>query len=245
LERSLPYLEVLDPEGKSQQLVVLTNTRTTIGRFEPPVNDIALLPDPQRYVTREVHCYIERSGTQGTKWYVVSNGKNPTFIDQGSGIGPVRGKALLEDGDTIAIQAGLTDAGERFYWKLKFHDPEETVLGYETSRLEYDDNNGRLFKMLGKDRKRIKLSPREDKLISYMFARNQENHQIPTLITLSDLMQAVWEEEAPSHTPTELHKLIKMLRQNLEDNPEHPLFLLNERGRGYILDPSPIPEEEM
>ena len=240
MDPTQPFLEISGPDG--QHLVVqLTKARTTIGRYPPPFNDVALQPDPQRYVTREMHCFLEH---QGPNWYVVSHGKNATLIDQGEDLCLVRGKLLLADHDRIYIRGGRSETGEPQFWKLLFRDPEGTQSTHSAPYLEYEERSGTLFKVAGGVRNQISLRLLEDKLIRYMFACNRENDDTPTLIPAEDLMQAVWEEDARHYDLQALHKLIASLREKVEPDPQAPKFLINQRKRGYLLNTHLLPSVE-
>src|SRR5690242_12942548 len=72
-----PFLELLGPNGERRS-VDLGPERLTVGRLHD-LNDIALEPDLQLLVTRQVHCVIERGEDGG--WYVADNGSvNGTFV---------------------------------------------------------------------------------------------------------------------------------------------------------------------
>jgi hypothetical protein len=170
--------------------------------------------------------------------------KTPPWLRRGTGTErrEVQGQALLTDGDSFYIQGGLSASSDPLDWQFLFHDPEGTQATHSTpypAHLEYD--GGRLFKVEGETRHHIALRSQEDKLIRYMLRRNQQNHDVPVLIPVSSLMRSVWDEdqERAEHEPQELHRLIFTLRHKLEANPQAPLFLVNERGLGYLLDTRP------
>ncbi len=227
--------------GSLPMIVPLTKARTTIGRSSPPANDIALQPDPHRYVTREIHCFLDYQKSRG--WYIVANGMNPTFLlRQGASLRSIQGRALLADGDKICIQGGLSETGDPLFWELLFRDPEgtqPTPADLSSAHLEYEEDQGRLFKVKGEARERINLRPQEDKLIRLMLTRNKSNNGIPVLIPISDLKVAVWDEDATTHGSDELHKLMFSLRQKL-DATSKVSFLVNEPKRGYLLDTHPL-----
>ena len=75
---------VSDPTGAELGTIPLTGERVTVGRL-PEVNDIALQPDPERLVTREAHCTLER---EGAHWFLVDGGSlNGTYPSAGQWAG--------------------------------------------------------------------------------------------------------------------------------------------------------------
>ncbi|HEY1353647.1 MAG TPA: winged helix-turn-helix domain-containing protein [Ktedonobacteraceae bacterium] len=243
-DRPSPFLEITSPDGR-RVVAPLTRVRTTIGRFPPPENDIALQPDPYRLVSRERQCMVEH---HGSNWYVVCDGhnRNPTFLSRGAGLCVVQDQLPLADGNQIYIQGGLSETGAPLFWKCLFRDPDGTQPGRAAPYLEYQESSSMLFKVTGEVREHIRLSPREDKLMRYMFKRNQEHHPAPALICVEDLKQAVWGEQGHLYDGQPLHKLVASIRDKIEVDPDLPQFLRNEHGRGYLLSPHllpPLPED--
>jgi DNA-binding winged helix-turn-helix (wHTH) protein len=206
----------------------------TVGRLRE-FNDVALEPDPQQLVTRQVHCLIER---EGGAWWVVDNGSvNGTFVQRGGVVEMVKGRAPLGDGDVIRVLAKLTDAGEPVYWELAFLDPLKTQPAGVTRRgacLEYDWVQARLLLVDGAKRVPIVLRPQEHKLIRYMAQRNAANGKVPVLCTHQELITAVWGERT-HHGSDDLNHLVWGIRQKVPDSVEAPGFLEAERGMGYRL----------
>ncbi|HEU5379059.1 MAG TPA: winged helix-turn-helix domain-containing protein [Ktedonobacteraceae bacterium] len=233
-----PWLDVNGPDGE-QMVIPLTKARLTIGRLPPPDNDIAL-PDPHRLIKREEQCFLER---QGSYWYIGSDGssRNPTLLSRGGSLCVVQGRVLLTDGSQIYIQGKRTENGDPLFWKCRFRDPEGTQPGRVAPYLAYEWRSHKLFRVVGGVSDMIHLSPREDRLFQYLWARNEEHHA-PFLVSVPDLMRAVWGEEAPTHNLQELHKLVSSLHEKIEINPDKPRFLLNDPGKGYMLDAFPLPE---
>ena len=234
----LPFLEVSGPDGQ-KFTVEVCRERITIGRFRD-LNDVALDPDPQQLVTRNVHCTVERDGGG---WWVVDNGSvNRTFLKRGSSLEVVEGRRPLTEGDVIRVLGRLTEAGEPVYWELTFRDPERTrpVVGLpRPACLEYDWLQAKLFHIEGPKREEIRgLRPQEHKLIRYMDQRNRSNDNAPVMCTYEELITAVWGEES-WHTQDELNHLVWELRQKIESDPKEPRFLQTERGLGYRLETCP------
>lgn len=120
-----PYFEVVSPEGQHfQVLLPLLKTRFTIGRYEA-VNDVALRPDPQQLVSRQVHCLVEHR-TQG--WWLTDNDSvNGTFLMRLASLQKIR-SILLQEGDIIYILGKLLEEqkSEPQYRQLTFFDPQGT-----------------------------------------------------------------------------------------------------------------------
>lgn len=234
-----PYLEIFPPAGGEPQVVSLTKVRITIGR-DPLYNDIALQPDTHRLVSREEHCFLEQ---QGTSWYVGSSGskRNPTLLKREGTLYFVQNNVLLTDGSQIYIQGGRTETGEPLFWRCQFHDPEGTQPGQVIAYLAYEWRSHQLFRVMRGVSEAIHLSPREDRLFQCLWAHNEEFHA-PSLVSITELMHAVWEKNASTHVSQELHQLISSLREKIELDPDKPRFLRNKPGQGYVLDAFPLPE---
>jgi len=234
-----PWLEITGPEGECM-VISLTKTRITLGRFPPPINDVALQPDPQHLVSREAHCFLEQ---QGSYWYIGSNGsaRNPTLLSRGGSLCFVQSPMLLTDGCRIYIQGKLTETEEPLFWKCRFRDPHGTQPGQIAPYLAYEQHSHRLFRVVGGVSSVIPLSPLEDRLVQCLWRHNEELHA-PSLVAIPELMDAVWGTEASTHAPPELHKLVSRLHEKIELDPDKPRFLCNSRGRGYTLNAFPLPE---
>lgn len=233
-----PWLDITGPDGESI-VFPLRKTRITIGRFPPPTNDLALQPDPQQLVSRESHCFVEQ---QGSYWYIGSNGssRNPTLLSRGGSLCLVQGFMLLTDGSRIYIQARLTETGEPLFWKCRFRDPQGTQPGQVAPYLAYEQRSHRLFRVVGGVSEVIPLSRHQDRLFQCLWTNNEDQHG-PSLVSVSELMHAVWGEKADTHIPSEIHRLVSQLHDKIEIDPEKPRFLCNSRGKGYILDAFPLP----
>ncbi len=75
-------------------------------------------------------------------------------------------------------------------------------------------------------------------------------------VSLDELLAAVWSASpGQGGTLAQVHNCIKRVRQKIEPDPQHPRYLLSERGWGYYLQdptamavahlPSPLPPEDM
>ncbi len=80
----------------------------------------------------------------------------------------------------------------------------------------------------------IHLTPLEFKVLAYL-AR-----QLNRPTCLNELLTNVW-STSPEHggTLAQVHNCIKRIRQKIEPDPQHPRYLVSERGWGYYLqDPA-------
>ena len=230
---STSRLAVRAPDGTEIQTVALTGDRLSIGRL-PGFNDVALQPDPQQLVTRQVHCLLERSGSG---WCVVDNASvNGTFLRRGPELERVQGRATVADGDVICLLAALSEDGEATYWQLEFTDPLRTRpvrTPVVSACLEYDFVQAKLFLVDGPERRLLSVRPQVHKLARYMVGRNVANAGAPVLCDHDELMNAVWGDE-PLHTREDLTRLVWELRRELEPYGAQEL-VENQRGLGYRL----------
>ena len=72
------------------------------------------------------------------------------------------------------------------------------------------------------------LRPMETKLLVYLLEKRNQ------IVTRSEIMREVWRTEYMGDTRT-LDVHIRHIRQQLEENPSVPQYLITERGLGYIL----------
>jgi DNA-binding winged helix-turn-helix (wHTH) protein len=233
-------IAVSGPNGAAPVTVVLSGTRTTVGRLGE-VNDIALQPDPQQVVTRAGHCAFER---HGSSWFIVDGGSvNGTFIRRGGELERISGQTPLRDGDVVCVLASVDDAGERRFFELEFHaggDSQATravvvakPAGDEAGCLSYETGEARLVLVRGGVRHEIPIRAQAHRLVRYMSERNAAAGGVPALCTHEELMHAVWDDE-PMHSRVELAKLVWELRKKLEPfGAEH--LIENERRLGYRL----------
>jgi hypothetical protein len=233
-QQLLPQLEVRGPDGQHFTVEILKD-RVTIGRF-PEFNDVALSPDPQQLVTRKAHCAVERDSLG---WWVVDNGAvNKTFLLIEEELEVVYGRALIIDKSVICILGHLSEDGRPTYWELTFLDPLGTraaITPSQTTHLEYDWQQARLYRTSGSKREEIRgLRPQEQKLVRYMDGRNKSNRDVPIMCTYEEMIGAVWDNEA-YHTEVDINHLVYELRRKLEIDPQNPQFLETVRGLGYRL----------
>lgn len=228
----LPSLEVHGPEGQSFT-VELGAERVAVGRLAE-LNPVALLPDPQRLVSRQAHCLIERE--QGSWWLVDNGSVNGTFVRIGTELVTVEGRQPLTDGTVVCILGLLTDSDEPRYWELIFRDPLKTRRVGAAPRaacVEYDWAQAKLYLVgAGGPREIGGLRPQEHKLVSYMARRNRDNGGVPVLCAHQELLAAIWDDDALNHTTEELNRLAWELRRKLPSGD----LLQTERGLGYRLN---------
>jgi hypothetical protein len=224
---------LLGPDDGLVRRIELTGERLTIGRL-PEANDLALEPDPQQLVTRQVHCLLER---RSGRWFVDDNASvNGVFLRRGESLERVEGRSALVDGDVICLLALLPETGEPRYWQLSFADPLRTRPAGVVPRvacLSYDFPQAKLFLMVGVEQRAIDVRPQVHKLVRYMAGCNSRNAGVPVLCDHQELMRAVWGDE-PLHTREELARLVWELRRELEPHGADDL-VENERGLGYRL----------
>ncbi len=230
-----------DPTGTELGSRPLTGERVTVGRL-PEVNDIALQPDPERLVTREAHCTLER---EGAHWVLVDGGSlNGTFLRRGSGLERVSGRTLLQDGDVICVLGSIVDANAPRYFELSFNatgDSQATravlaprlegTASLVAACVEYGSDEARLFLVLAGERHEVEIRAQAHRLVRYMAERNADAGGLPVLCTHDELMHAVWGDE-PMHTRVELARLVWELRRKLEPfGARH--VIESERRLGY------------
>ena len=86
-------------------------------------------------------------------------------------------------------------------------------------------------KMVTKSGQRLRLTPKEYKLLLYLFNNSD------CVLTHSQLLTTVW---GPSHSE-DVHYLrvfMRQLRIKIEDDPDNPLYLQTVNGVGYIFSGS-------
>lgn len=229
----LPRLELSGPDGQSGKFL-LSEDRITVGRATE-FNDVALEPDPQLLVTRQIHCIIEREA--GTWWLMDNGSVNGTFLKRGESTSMVQGRVSLSDGDTIRVLGRLAESGEPEYWELVFVDPQRTQpagFGKRRACLIYDWLEAKLLLVDGGKRTPVSLRPQEHKLIRYMVQRNAANDDVPVLCTHEELVAAVWGSPT-HHGPEDLSHLVYEIRRKVAGGEEGPRLIEAERSMGYRL----------
>jgi two-component system KDP operon response regulator KdpE len=77
-----------------------------------------------------------------------------------------------------------------------------------------------------KDNKEVKLTPKQYELLKFLIVNKDK------LITHPVLLRQVWGSDYSMQTHY-LHVFIRQLRQKIEPNPNHPIFIITEPGIGY------------
>ena len=93
----------------------------------------------------------------------------------------------------------------------------------------YDDGHLRIDldrRMVIRRGKPLHLTPTEFNLLTYLV--KQADHVVPH----TQLLTAVWGAEYADDTPV-LSVYVRYLREKVENDPRHPVYIHNERGIGY------------
>ena len=230
-----PFLEIKGPEN-IQFKFEIKDVKTVIGRLGD-ANDIALEPDPQKLVTRYMHCSIELKNS--VYWLIDNDSKNGTFLKRDNNNKKIEGEIKLQNHDLILVLAKINSESNPEYWEIEFNDPQatdEARLIKGEQYIEYDWVQAKLFIINGSIRSEIKgLSPQEHKLLRYMDQRNKNNNNVSVMCTYEELISAIWDEFSETRTKNDVNHLIWGLRKKIENDPQNPKFLQNIRGMGYRL----------
>lgn len=238
-KQAVPSVAMIAPDGEARANVALGSDRVSVGRAMPEHSpDIALGPDPQRWISR-LHCTLEQA--EGG-WFVVDNGSvNGTVVERNGVRERVDGRHRLLDGDFVLVLGYLVD-DEPFWWRLRFRDPFATAPGPagprpERAHLEYSIADAKLFVVVDGRRAEVtKLGPNRHKLVRYMASRNAANGA-PVACTQEELIEAVWGDPRTwpfrtAYTADNLRDLIFELRRKLRP---HEQLLETVQGFGYTL----------
>lgn len=242
MEAESAEIVVTEPSGGPITRLALSD-RVTVGRL-PELNDIALQPDPELFVSRTAHCILERVGA---RWDVVDGGSvNGTFLRRGDTLVRVAGRVALRDGDVVCVLASVDEDGARRYFELAFlraaggpatrAAPVSAMRAIASSAagcLTYDAQAARLELRKGSTRHEIHLRPQGHRLVQHMAERNAAAGGTPVLCAHDELMHAVWRDE-PMHSRLELARLVWELRRELRRFGAEEL-VESERRRGYRL----------
>jgi DNA-binding winged helix-turn-helix (wHTH) protein len=243
VERPSAEILVRAPDARPIATVVLSGARVTVGRL-PELNDIALQPDPELYVSRASHFTFERANDG---WLLVDGGSvNGTYVRRGATLERVAQRASLRDGDVVCVLAAVGKDGRRTWFELAYQqsaDEQRTRAAPVTSVHEtagclvYDEDAARLVFVRGDVRQEVHLRPQGHRLVRYMAERNRTAGGAAVLCGHDELMRAVWEDE-PMHTRLELARLVWELRRELRRVGAEDL-VESERRRGYRLKTCP------
>jgi len=239
VERPSAEILVRGPDARPIASIALSRDRVTVGRL-PELNDIALQPDPELYVSRASHFSFERADDG---WLLVDGGSvNGTYLRRGATLERVAQRASLRDGDVVCVLAAVGEDGRRTWFELAYQqsaDAQRTRAAPVTSAHEtagclvYDEDAARLVLVRGDARQEIHLRPQGHRLVRHMAERNRAAGGAPVLCGHDELMHAVWQDE-PMHTRLELSRLVWELRRELRRVGAEEL-VESERRRGYRL----------
>lgn len=178
-----------------------------------------VLEDKQRFVSR-LHCTIDRIG--GAWWLHDNESKSGVYVNGKR----VEKRVKLSDGDLIRIVR----------WELTFRDPYSTQISSDaaevrekTADLHYHLDSLRLF-VDGKEVEEL-LSPQEHRLLASLCQK------AGAVCTKEELRRALWEGGIVEDSA--LASLVRRLREKIEPDPTHPIFIVTVPGFGYRLDMNP------
>jgi DNA-binding winged helix-turn-helix (wHTH) protein len=230
-----PYL-IIDSPLKKKSKFILIKEKSILGRLKT-INDISLEPDPQKLITRYMHCSIEFENN--SYWVIDNASKNGTFIRKDNIVKKINGKEKLYNNNLIQILGSIDKNSNPHYWEIRFIDPLATVEAlkiFDYHYIEYDWIQAKLFICTNEDKQEIKgLTPQEHKLIRFMQQKNKNNGNTSVMCSYEEIIEAVWEQYKITRTKNDVNHLIAVLRKKIEKNPDNPKYLLNIRGMGYRL----------
>lgn len=186
---------------------VLGQDVVSIGRGED--NTIVV---PEEHVSRH-HAQVAWDRTQ----YIVRDlgSKNGTFLNGKR----IDGPAPLRHGDVITVP-GL---------KLVFDAADDTAtLGIDLRPLggiHVDTTTAEVWV----NGRQVNLTAKEYQALTFLYRMGG------ALVSKEDLAAHVWPEYDGAVGDSNIEQLIYRLRRKLEDDPEHPRFLITVRGLGYRL----------
>ncbi|MEJ2885439.1 FHA domain-containing protein [Actinomycetospora aeridis] len=241
-------LRVTSPEGEVGTHE-LASGPLTVGRPSPGhAPDVALSPDPQRWVGR-VHCTLD---LDDGLWSVADNGSvNGTLLRHDGTTRRLEGRRRVQHGDAVLILGDMDAAGEPVYWELTFLDPHTTqpapfgpppAVAVRTPCLRYDWVGAQAHRCAAgpdtPDTPVTGLRPQGHQLIRYMVGRSREGEAVAC--SHAELISALWgdPEEWPAHrvyTRNDLAGVVRATRRCIEAEPSSPVLLQTVTGFGYRL----------
>ncbi|MGH3242432.1 MAG: FHA domain-containing protein [Spirillospora sp.] len=253
MERSAA-LRITSPAGVTSGVELETGP-VTIGRRAPEHEpDIALEPDPQRWVGR-LHCTLDLSGGM---WSVTDNASvNGTLLRHGGQTERMEGRKRLQHRDVILILGDMSADGDPQYWELTFLDPHTTQPApFEPPAdvlplgpyLRYDWVGARAYRCDADGETLVKgLRPQGHQLLRYMAGRTSGGAAVAC--DHAELISALWgpREEWPAHrsyTRQDLAGVVRAVRLRVEATPSSPCILETVTGIGYRLNVSSGPPRE-
>jgi pSer/pThr/pTyr-binding forkhead associated (FHA) protein len=179
----------------------------SIGRGEDNVIVVA-----EEHASRH-HAQVAWDRTQ----YIVRDlgSKNGTFVNGHR----IEGVSPLRHGDVITVP-GLT---------LVFDAADDTAtLGTDirpAGGIRVDTSTAEVWA----NGRRVQLTAKEYQAVALLYRMGG------ALVTKQDLAVQVWPEHGGAVGDSNIEQLIYRLRRKLEEDPEHPRFLITMRGLGYRL----------
>jgi len=141
--------------------------------------------------------------------------------------------------DYITKPFSVSELLARIRTRLRRRGESATAPG-ELDLLEFGEVkiDFRRYEALKKD-KHLDLSAKEFQILRYLAGRPGE------VVTRDDLLQAIW-GYTPENMPTTrtVDNQILKLRQKLEQDAAHPVWIKSVRGVGYKFDPEGAPSAE-
>ncbi|MCU1685293.1 MAG: hypothetical protein JWQ81_6032 [Amycolatopsis sp.] len=242
-------LRISSPDGVASGVELGTGP-ITVGRAAPDhAPDVALGPDPQRWVGR-LHCTLDFADGM---WSVTDNASvNGTLLRHGGTAEHLRGRKRLQHGDQLLILGDMTAGGEPLYWELTFLDPHTTrpapfgsppAVRHTGPCLRYDWVEARAYRRDGGAETPIAgLRPQGHQLLRYMAGRSTQGEAVAC--DHAELITALWgaREEWASHrayTRGDIAGVVRAARRCIEVEPSDPKILETVTGIGYRLNVAP------
>ncbi|GAA3758533.1 hypothetical protein GCM10022225_49910 [Plantactinospora mayteni] len=240
-------LRITSPEGRVRG-VELTDGPITIGRTAPDhAPDVALEPDPQRWVGR-LHCTLDLSDGG---WTVTDNASvNGTLLRSLDGrTDRLVGSRRLRHGDALLILGDMSPDGEPLYWELTLLDPHTTQAApFESPSaaprrgpcLRYDWVAARAYRSDEDGESPVSgLRPQGHQLLRYMVGRSSAGAAVAC--GHEELVTALWgpREEWPpgrAYNRADLAGVVRAVRRAIEADPSAPGILETITGIGYRLN---------
>jgi DNA-binding winged helix-turn-helix (wHTH) protein len=242
-------LRITSPEGV-QSGVELDRGPITIGRAAPDhAPDVALGPDPQRWVGR-LHCTLDFADGM---WSVTDNASvNGTLLRHGETTERLQGRKRIQHGDKLLILGDMAPDRAPMYWELTFLDPHTTrpaPFGSPTDVrhtgpcLRYDWVAAQAYRLEnGSETLITGLRPQGHQLLRYMAGRSTGGAAVAC--DHAELITALWgdrEEWAPhrSYNRMDIAGVVRAVRRCIEVDPSTPKILETVTGIGYRLNVAP------
>ncbi len=80
------------------------------------------------------------------------------------------------------------------------------------------------------DSRRVELTPTEFSLLQFLCDHHNEHH------TAQSLLERLWEYPPGGGDKALVRNHIRNLRRKIEENPERPIVIVSQHGRGYVVN---------